>query len=49
MISILFERGDELVEAIETTAFDFGDRISDSALCSFLTLLRVEDLGQFLG
>jgi len=48
MISIFFERGDELVEGIETTAFDFGDPISDSALRSFLALFRVQDLGQFL-
>lgn len=37
---MLFERGDELVEAIQTTAFDFGDPILNGSSCDFLGLFR---------
>jgi hypothetical protein len=42
---MFFERGDKLVEAIQTAAFDFGDPILNGGLCDFLGLFRVEDLG----
>jgi hypothetical protein len=37
---MLFERSDELVEAIQTTAFDFGDPILNGSSCDFLGLFR---------
>jgi hypothetical protein len=45
--SIGFERGDELVETIETTAFGFGNPIPDGARCRFWALFRVDDWVSF--
>jgi hypothetical protein len=37
---MFFERGDKLVEAIQTAAFDLDDPILKGGLCDFLSLFR---------
>lgn len=47
-LHMFFECDDELIEAIQTTAFDFGYPFLNGASRTFPGLFCVEDLGQFL-
>lgn len=47
-LHMFFERDDELIEAIQATAFDFGYPFLNGASRGFPGLFCVEDLGQFL-
>jgi len=45
---LIFNLANEFTEAIQNTAFDFGNQILGGTPCGFLGLFRLEDLGQFL-